>query len=49
MVIQVVVFVLGLQLHIGCLVLVWLDIGMSLGGKCSGVAIPILFVLVVGY
>jgi hypothetical protein len=43
------VFVLGLQLRIGCLALVWFDIGMDLGGKCSGVAIPVLFVLVAGY
>jgi hypothetical protein len=45
----VVVFVLVLLVCIGCLVLVWRGIGMCLGGRCIGVAIPVLCVLVVGY
>jgi hypothetical protein len=45
----VVVFGLVLRVCIGCLVLVWLGIGMGVGGKYIGVAIPVLCVPVVGY
>jgi hypothetical protein len=46
MAIHVVVFDLGLQSHIGCLVSAWLGIGMGFGDMCIGVAILVLFVLV---
>ena len=41
-------FGLGRQLCIECLVLVWLDIGTVFGSMYIGVAIMVLFFLVVG-